>query len=103
MTISGGGTTYTITLAQPINLADRVTVAIGNASIVTFVRRLDILPGDVNDDGYVNSTDATLTRAASLNPSSVPIPFVFMDINGDGFVDSTDFDLVRRRSGQRLR
>ncbi len=31
VTIGGSGTTYTITLAKPINLADRVTVTIGNS------------------------------------------------------------------------
>ena len=32
VTVSGSGTSYTITLAQPINAADRVTITIGNAS-----------------------------------------------------------------------
>ena len=36
VTISGSGTTYTITLAKAINLADRVTVTIGNAEIATY-------------------------------------------------------------------
>ena len=31
VTVSGSGTSYTITLAQPINAADRVTITIGNA------------------------------------------------------------------------
>ena len=33
VTLSGSGTSYTITLAQPINEADRVTITIGNALI----------------------------------------------------------------------
>jgi hypothetical protein len=52
VTISGSGTSYTITFAQPINQADRVTITITNASIATFTRRLDVLPGDFNDDGW---------------------------------------------------
>ena len=57
VTVSGSGTSYTITLAQPINKADRVTITIGNATIATFTRRLDVLPGDFNDDGVVNAQD----------------------------------------------
>ncbi|MGO9917038.1 MAG: dockerin type I domain-containing protein, partial [Isosphaeraceae bacterium] len=101
VTISGGGTTYTITLATPINLPDRVTVTIGNAGIATYTRRLDVLPGDVNDDGYVNSTDAVLVRAAALG-QTVSILGIFLDVNGDGAVNMTDFSLVSARSGQRL-
>ena len=62
VTISGSGTSYTITLAQPITKADRVTITIGNATIATFTRRLDVLPGDFNDDGVVNSQDLVGVR-----------------------------------------
>ena len=101
VTISGSGTTYTITLATPINLADRVTVTIGNAAITTYTRRLDVLPGDVNDDGYVNSTDAVLVREAALG-QTVSIAAIFLDVIGDGVVNMTDFSLVVARSVQRL-
>src|SRR5207253_682784 len=57
VTISGSGTSYTITLRQAISKADRVTVAFGNASITSFTRRLDVLPGDVSDDGFVTVAD----------------------------------------------
>ena len=59
VTISGSGTTYTINFAQPINAADRVTITIANASIATYTRRIDVLPGDFNDDGLVTSIDMT--------------------------------------------
>jgi hypothetical protein len=101
VTISNEGASYVIMLAQPISAAERVTVRINNPNVIGYTRRMDVLPGDVNDDGFVNSTDATLTRAKSLG-QTVPIDFAFMDVNGDGFVDTNDFDLVRRRSGQRL-
>ena len=99
VTLSGGGTTYTIILSQPINQGDRVTVTIGNVGITTFTRRLDILPGDVNDDGYVNSTDSVLTRYPTLG-ISVSIPLIFLDIDGNGVDDTNDFNLVRARSGK---
>ena len=57
VTVSGSGTSYTITLARPINAADRVTLIVDNPGISAFYRRLDVLPGDFNDDGVVNSQD----------------------------------------------
>jgi hypothetical protein len=102
VTISGSGTTYTITLAQPINLADRVTLTVGNASIATFTRRLDVLPGDVNDDGVVNSQDAVIVRNAYQGLGAVTIPLIILDVNGDGVVDATDYGLVHNRAASHL-
>jgi Bacterial Ig domain/Dockerin type I domain len=101
VTISGSGTNYTITLSQPINAADRVTVTIGNANIATFTRRLDVLPGDFNDDGVVNAQDATLVRNEYLSLGGA-MPLVTGDINGDGIVDVNDYNTVRRLIGTRL-
>ena len=101
VTVSGSGTSYTITLAQPITLADRVTITIGNAGITSFTRRLDVLPGDVNDDGVVNSQDAVLVRNAYLGYQGA-VPTVIEDINGDAVVDVNDYNLVRQRNGTKL-
>ena len=99
VTLSGSGTTYTITLAQAINVADRVTVTIGNASIATFTRRLDVLPGDVSDDGVVNSQDAVLVRniIVGIAPATT-----FSDIDGNGVVDMSDYNLVHNRAATHL-
>jgi hypothetical protein len=78
-----------------------VTVTLGNAGITTYTRRLDVLPGDVNDDGVVNSTDSVITRNASLG-QTVTVPLTFLDIDGDGIIDTNDFNLVRARSGKHL-
>ena len=99
VTISGSGTNYVITLAQPINAADRVTVTIGNTNIATYTRRLDVLPGDVNDDGVVNAQDAVLVRNEYLG---LAMPNIFGDINGDGTVDLNDYNTVRRLIGTAL-
>src|SRR5262249_59303589 len=99
VTISGSGTSFTITLANPIIRADRLTITIGNATIATYTWRLDVLPGDFNDDGVVNSQDMVGVRNELLGLTSVTI---FGDINGDGVVDINDYNAVRRRIGTRL-
>src|SRR5262249_39318332 len=99
VTVAGSGTSYTLTLAQPINLADRVTITIGSATIATFTRRLDVLPGDFNDDGVVNSRDVVGVRNEYLG--IIPAT-IFGDINGDGVVDIADYNAVRRRIGTTL-
>ena len=101
VTITGSGTTYTITLARPINAADRVTVTIGNADIATFTRRLDVLPGDFNDDGAVTLSDAIGIRNVYLGFVAA-VPTLFGDINGDGVVDVNDYTSVRRLIGTYL-
>jgi hypothetical protein len=100
VTISGSGTNYTITFAHAINTADRVTVTIGNAVITTFTRRLDVLPGDANDDGVVNAQDLVAVRNdfASLGG----VYNIFDDIDGDGAVDINDTNLVGRFVGKKL-
>ena len=100
VTISGSGTNYTITFAQAITTADRVTVTIGNAGIATYTRRLDVLPGDANDDGVVNAQDLVVVRNdfASLGA----MYNIFDDINGDGVVDINDTNLVGRFIGKKL-
>ena len=55
VTLSGSGTNYTITLAKPISRADRVTFQINLGGMVTSTFELDVVPGDVNDDGVVSA------------------------------------------------
>jgi Dockerin type I domain len=97
VTVSGSGTSYTITFS-PINGPDQVTITIGNATIATFTRRLDVLPGDVNDDGVVNAQDMVLVRNQILRYMGA-LPTIFGDINGDGKVDMSDYLAVRKLIG----
>jgi hypothetical protein len=99
--VSGSGTGYTITLAQAINGPDRVTITIGNALIANFTRRLDVLPGDFNDDGVVNSQDLVGIRNQIIGYAGA-LPTIFGDINGDGVVDINDYTAVRTRLGTHL-
>jgi hypothetical protein len=101
VTISGSGTSYTLTFAQPIDAADRVTVTIGNAGIATFSRQLDVLPGDFNDDGVVSMQDAIMIRNGYLGIAGA-VPTIFGDIDGSGSVDVNDYNTVRRLLGTKL-
>jgi Right handed beta helix region/Dockerin type I domain len=101
VTVTGSGTSYTITLAQPINAADRVTITIGNDLIAPFNRRLDVLPGDVNDDGVVNVQDMVAIRNQMLGLLGA-VPTIFGDILGDGTVDINDYTAVRELIGTTL-
>ncbi len=101
VTITGSGTSYTIFLAQPINKADRVTITIGNASIVTVTRRLDVLPGDFNDDDVVNSQDLAGIRNEWLGVDGAK-PTIFGDIIGNGTVNVADYNAERLLIGTSL-
>ena len=100
VTLSGvGSTTVTITLAKSVAAADLLTLTIGNDHIITYKRRIDILPGDVNDDRVVNTTDGVLvlnqtTPAHTYNLNN--------DMNGDGVVTTADFTLYRPAIGSTL-
>ena len=94
VTISGSGTsTIVITLAKGITSADRVTVTIANSQIASYTRRLDILPGDVNDDGKVNRTDGDLILKHKTPAHAYRASF---DLNGDHNVNSGDIKLDRQ-------
>jgi hypothetical protein len=102
VTITGSGETYTITLAQPITAADRITLVISNPLLGSYTRELDVLPGDVNDDGVVNAQDIALERDAYVGQPVSYIPLIFEDILGDGSVDLADYNAVRAKSGTKL-
>jgi hypothetical protein len=101
VTLSGSGKSYTITLAQAVNQADRVTLTIRNAVVINFTRRLDVLPGDFNDDGVVNSQDMVGIRNEIIGYAGA-VWTIFGDINGDGLVDINDYTAVRTRIGTHL-
>jgi hypothetical protein len=99
--LSGAGTSYTITLAPPINKADRITITIGVGGLAPFTRRLDVLPGDFNDDGVVNSQDLVGVRNQWLGFNGAK-PTIFGDINGDVAVNVQDYNAVRAVIGTTL-
>ncbi|MDQ2086829.1 glycoside hydrolase family 9 protein [Herbivorax sp. ANBcel31] len=57
----------------------------------------DIVYGDLNGDGVVDSTDAVLLSRYILEiTDSFPAPLESADLNGDGVIDSTDAVLMSR-------
>ena len=101
VTVSGSGKNYTITLAQPINAADLVTLIVDNPGVSVFYRQLDVLPGDFNNDGVVNSQDLAGIRNEWLGINGAK-PTIFGDINGDGKVNVEDYNLERLLIGTSL-
>jgi hypothetical protein len=101
VTVSGSGTSYTITLAHSIDAADRVTITIGNDLIASFTRRLDVLPGDVNDDGIVNAQDMVLIRNA-IQETGDPLMNGWADMDGNGLLNVSDYSAARKKLGSHL-
>jgi len=79
--------------------ANAVTDLTGNplGGGVDFAQMLNVLPGDVSDDGNVASNDAVLVNNARAQPYNV-----IDDINGDGVVNVSDVLLVGARIGTHL-
>ena len=100
-TITGSGTTYTITFARPIEKADRVTITIAGPGIATYTRRLDVLPGDFHDKGVVTSGDATAIRDEWKRKHGAQ-PTIFGDVLGLGAVNKSDYKAAYRLIGSKL-
>jgi hypothetical protein len=101
VTLSGSGTSYTIKLHQLISQADRVTIQLNLGGLVTPAFELDVLPGDVNDDGIVNAQDMVLIRNA-IKETGDPLMIGWADIDGDGSVGLADYLAARKKLGSRL-
>jgi hypothetical protein len=78
-----------------------VTITVANGLIAGLTRRLDVLPGDFNDDGVVGVQDAFAVRNEWLRFNGA-VPTIFGDINGDGVVDGQDYNAVRAAIGTSL-
>ena len=111
---SAGGYSYSVTSVSPVNgsggtiwtinlggsgLAnpDKVTVTVGGPSVASYSKRLDVLPGDVNDDGLVSSLDQLLVSRGLTGQY-----IAFYDIDGTGTLTTDDVSAIRSRIGNRL-
>ncbi len=96
--VTGSGTTWTINLAgSGLANPDKVTVTVGSSSVASYSKRLDVLPGDVNDDGLVSSVDQLLVSR------QLTVGYIaFYDVDGTGTLTSADVNLIKTRIGNRL-
>jgi hypothetical protein len=101
VTLSGSGTDCTIMLSQPITVADRVTIKLNLGGMVAPTFELDVLPGDVNDDGIVNAQDMVLIRNV-IQKTGDPLMIGWADVDGLGGVNLTDYIVARKKLGSRL-
>ena len=99
VTITGSGATFTITLSRPVTNADRVTIKIAGAGIAAYTRRLDVLPGDFDDNAVVNKADAKSLRNELTGVTKAT---VFGDVSGDQKVDAIDLKVVKKFVGKTL-
>nr|WP_242987494.1 glycosyl hydrolase [Anaerobacterium chartisolvens] len=56
----------------------------------------EILYGDLNDDGNVNSIDFALLKRVLLEEASAGLNMEAADVNASGTVDSVDFSILKR-------
>jgi Dockerin type I domain len=99
VTVAGMGMNYTIMFAQPINKADRVMLTISIPDTPTFMGRLNVLPGDVNGDGVVNTADISAIRNEWHGKKAATI---YGDIIGNGAVKGSDYSSGRKFLGTKL-
>jgi hypothetical protein len=101
---------YDILFAQPIDEPDRITITItsavgvtflGEAGIVPYTRRLDVLPGDFYDTGVVTNKDLTTIRNEATGKHGAQ-PTIFGEILGDATVTTADYRAARKFLGARL-
>jgi len=62
-----------------------------------FVFRINLLPGDANQNGSVSATDVTLVRNAQFKVPGNTLYTIFKDLNGSATMSATDVTLVRAR------
>ena len=87
----GDGISYSIGPAHQVGSPGNVDVGGGGTGD-------DPIPGDLNDDGFVNSGDLDIVRANW--GTSVPVGNLSMgDPSNDGIVGSADLDIVRANWG----
>jgi hypothetical protein len=67
-----------------------------------FLFRFNVLPGDVNQNGYVQASDGLLVRGALGSSVGQSGYTIFKDLNGNGYIQSNDGLLARGRLGNSL-
>jgi hypothetical protein len=68
-----------------------------HVAIAPQTARMDVLVGDVNSNGLVNSTDTSIVQPQSGQP--VTSSNFRTDVNANGVINSTDTSIVQSKSG----
>jgi Dockerin type I domain len=76
-------------------------MTISGPGIVTYTRRLDVLPGDFYDDGVVNNQDLTAIRNEWKGEHGAQ-PTLNGEVLGDGTVNASDCRGARKFKGAKL-
>ena len=102
---SSGSATAKITVnLTGVTNSQRVTIALLRVNDGTTTGdvgvQMDVLLGDSNGDGSVNSADISQTKSKS--GQAVDLTNFRTDLNADGSVNSADISLVKSRSGTGL-
>ena len=93
--IALGSFSTTLAGAGPNALKDGSGIPLAGGA--GYGQTLNILWGDINDDGDVNASDVVLANNATSEPYNI-----FADMNGDGVVDINDVQIVRSQVGNTL-
>jgi hypothetical protein len=89
-----------VTNAQAIAVTlSGISDSSGN-SLDSLTASMNVLVGDTNGDGFVNSADIGQTKARS--GQTVGTTNFRSDVNADGFLNSADIGLVKSKSGTAL-
>ena len=99
------GNQITVPLTNVTNAQHLIVTLNGvrNAAGTVFnnlVGRMDVLLGDTNADGFVNSADISQVKSKSGQP--IDATNFREDLNVDGFLNSADISLVKSKSGTAL-
>ncbi|MEO8210858.1 MAG: dockerin type I domain-containing protein [bacterium] len=89
-TWSASGVTILGDSVRSYNFTDSATKAFGN-NMILVGSRYCIYGGDVNQDGYVDASDAALTENSAI---SFSFGYVNTDVTGDSFVDASDLAII---------
>jgi hypothetical protein len=83
-------------LSQPIIDPEKILIVASEGGDKAYFR-MDILPGDVDQSGTVNTIDVGLEDFYLSPPPTDPYDIVFFDMNGDGVVDINDENFIQAR------
>lgn len=65
-------------------------------TVAGYIQVLDYMPGDLNEDGIINTTDIVALRRYIAGGYGVSINESAADVNDDGVLNTTDVVLIRR-------